>query len=152
MTGAYSENSETLVCDTSFVGHLSRPWRTPERYEHWDEAFVDRVEAASLAVSLVTIAESRAGYLSTGWGGSRLSKAELQLRRFRWIPVGRIYVQEWVRLRVAFRARGIAISDNDLWVAATACVRENALVTCDRDHLRIAPELGVEVLFLRPPV
>jgi len=28
----------------------------------------------------------------------------------------------------------------------------NALVTCDRDHLRIAKHLDVEVLYLQPPV
>ncbi len=45
------------------------------------------------------------------------------------------------------RSDGIAISDNDLWIAATASTSRSPLVTCDRDHVRIAPELGVEVLF-----
>jgi predicted nucleic acid-binding protein len=53
--------------------------------------------------------------------------------------------------RAMAKANGIAIGDNDLWIAAAASVREHVLVTCDRDHLRIAPELGVEVLCLRPP-
>jgi predicted nucleic acid-binding protein len=43
-------------------------------------------------------------------------------------------------------------SDNDLWIAATASSRGHALVTCDRDHQRIAPELPIEVVFLAPPV
>jgi predicted nucleic acid-binding protein len=47
---------------------------------------------------------------------------------------------------------GIAISDNDLWIAATASMCRSPLVTCDRDHVRIAPELGGEVLYLAPPV
>jgi predicted nucleic acid-binding protein len=66
--------------------------------------------------------------------------------------VDRSALDEWARLRAAARARGIAISDNDLWIAATAGVREYVLVTCDRDHQRIAPELPVEVVFLAPPV
>jgi predicted nucleic acid-binding protein len=74
------------------------------------------------------------------------------LEGFLQIPVDRSALDEWARLRAAARARGIAISDNDLWIAATAGVREYVLVTCDRDHQRIAPELPVEVVFLAPPV
>jgi len=59
---------------------------------------------------------------------------------------------EWARLSVAARGKGVALSDNDLWIAATARMLERVLVSCDRDHVRIAPELGVEVLFLQPPV
>jgi predicted nucleic acid-binding protein len=149
MMGAYGE---TLICDSSFVGHLARRDTTPGRYGRWDKAVLHRVEGAALAVSVVTIAESRAGYVGAGWGGSRLAAAEKVLERFRWIPVERTYVDEWARLRVAARMKGIAISDNDLWIAATASVREQVLVTCSRDHERIAPELPVEVVFLAPPV
>jgi predicted nucleic acid-binding protein len=81
----------------------------------------------------------------------RLEAAEAQLRRFRWIPVGRPHAEEWARLRVVAKRKGIAISDNDLWIAATASVGEGVLVTCDRDHQRIAPEMPVEVVLLAPP-
>jgi hypothetical protein len=37
-------------------------------------------------------------------------------------------------------------------IAATASVGESVLITCDRDHLRIARDLPVEVLYLQPPV
>jgi predicted nucleic acid-binding protein len=53
---------------------------------------------------------------------------------------------------VAAKARGVAVSDNELWIAATAVGRRQALVTCDRDHVRLAPELPIEVLFFAPPV
>jgi predicted nucleic acid-binding protein len=68
------------------------------------------------------------------------------------VRIDRTYLDEWARLRVAARARGVAISDNDLWIAATASVGESVLITCDRDHLRIARDLPVEVLYLQPPV
>jgi predicted nucleic acid-binding protein len=131
---------------------MRRRLRTPARYEHWDTATIDRVEAASLAISVVTIAETRAGYRLANWGAVRIERAEQELRRFLPIPVRRRYVSEWARLRSAAQAGGVAISDNDLWVAATASRREQVLLTCDRDHLRIAPELGVEVVYLAPPV
>lgn len=144
--------SENLICDTSFVSHLRRRVRTPTRYEQWDIETVARVEAASLAISVVTIAETRYGYRVAGWGGARIEITERELRRYSSIPVERRCAGEWARLRTAARARGIALSENDLWIAASASVGERVLVTCDRDHVRMAPELPVEVLFLAPPV
>jgi predicted nucleic acid-binding protein len=143
---------ETLICDTSFIGHLRRRVRAPARYEHWDAATIDRVEAASLAISVVTIAETRAGYRLADWGTSRIESTEQELRRYFPIPVRRHYASEWARLRTAAQTGGVAISDNDLWVAVTASRREEVLVTCDRDHQRIAPEMPVEVVYLPPPV
>ncbi|MBS1886357.1 MAG: type II toxin-antitoxin system VapC family toxin [Actinobacteria bacterium] len=151
MTGAYSGN-EKLICDTSFVGHLARRGRSPERYERWGEAAIDRVDAGEPAVSVVTVAETRAGYLNAGCGRARMAEIERQLGRFRWLPIRRSHVDEWARLRVAARTRGIAISHNDLWIAAKASIHAQVLVTCDRDHLRLAPDLPAEVLFLAPPV
>jgi predicted nucleic acid-binding protein len=143
---------ETLICDTSFVWHLLRRSKKPSRYGHWEPAAVDRVEAAFLAISVVTVAETRAGYMVANWGGARIAGVEEDLRRFYPIPVRRRYANEWARLRAAARTAGVAISDNDLWVAATASLREQVLVTCDRDHVRIAGELPGEVLYLAPPV
>ena len=141
-----------LICDTSFVGHFLRREERPVGYESWGVDVLGWIEESPWAVSIVTVAEARYGYLSSGWGNTRLAEAEARLRRFRWIPVRHRYVGEWARLRAASPRRGIAIGDNDLWIAATASVGERVLVTCDRDHQRIAPELPVEVVFLAPPV
>ena len=145
------EKQQKLICDTSFVGHFIRRIRVPERYEAWAPV-IDRVQAADPAVSLVTVAETRAGYLGAGWGLRRIVEAERRLGRFRLLPVRRAYADEWARLRVGAQARGISLSDNDLWIAATANVLGHDLVTCDRDHARIAQHLDVEVLYLQPPV
>ncbi len=144
--------SETLICDTSFVWHAWRRIRMPTRFEHWDEAIIDRIEAAPLAISVVTIAETRAGYLRANWGRSMVEATERRLQRFHSVPVRRCHTDEWARLRSLARAGGIAISDNDLWIAATASVGGRVLVTCDRDHVRIAEAMPVEVVYLAPPV
>jgi predicted nucleic acid-binding protein len=52
---------------------------------------------------------------------------------------------------MAARSRGVAIGANDLWIAAAASVWGRTLVTCDRDHERIAGEMPVEVVLLAPP-
>lgn len=143
---------ETLVCDTSLVGHLLRQRDKPDRYAHWDERDIARVGAATLAISIVTIAELRAGYVNAGWGSRLVANAERQWSAFVPLLIDDPHLNEWARLRGAARARGVAIGDNDLWIAATASVRRQTLITCDRDHVRIAPDLGAEVLFLAPPV
>ena len=143
---------ETLVCDTSFVGHLLRRRRRPERYVHWDDADVARIRASILAISIVTIAELRAGYLDASWGSRRIAEAERQWAAFLPLLIDDPYLNAWARLWAATRARGIAIGDNDLWIAATAAARRQTLVTCDRDHVRLAPDLPVEVMFFAPPV
>lgn len=143
---------QTLFCDSSFVAHLARRKDRPERYEHWDDATIAGIEAALLAISVVTIAEIRAGYVNAGWGRRRVAKEELALATFLPVTIDDPHLDEWARLQVAARARGIALSDNDLWIAATASVRESVLITCDRDHVRIARDLPVDVVYLQPPV
>jgi tRNA(fMet)-specific endonuclease VapC len=147
-----SEKREKLICDTSFVGHFARATRLLDRYEGWGGAVIDRVEVGDPAVSIVTIAEAYAGYLKAGWGGRRLTEAEGQFDRYRRLPIRWEFVEEWARLAVAAQGRGISIGDNDLWIAATANACRRPLVTCDRDHVRIAPDLRIEVLFVAPPV
>lgn len=143
---------ETLICDTSFVANLTRRVRRPKAYAHWDESVLGRLRAGLLAVSIVTIAELRAGYANAGWGSRRVADAERMVASFVPVLIDDPHLNEWARLWVAARARGIAIGDNDLWIAATASCRQKVLVTCDRDHQRIAGEMPVEVVFLAPPV
>jgi predicted nucleic acid-binding protein len=145
-------SSETLICDTSFVGHFMRRQASPDRYSHWDDSVMDRVEAGTLAISIVTIAEARAGFVNARWGRLRVAREELRLAEFPPVLIDDPHVSEWARLWIAVRRRGISLTDNDLWIAATASVRSRALVTCDRDHLRIAGDLPVEVVYLQPPV
>jgi predicted nucleic acid-binding protein len=144
--------SETLICDTSFVSHLLRLEETPDRYAHWGEGIMGRVESEILAISVVTVAEIRAGYLNAGWGPRKVSRTERKLRRFLPLLIDDPHLNEWARLSSAARSSGVALSDNDLWIAATASVGSRALVTCDRDQVRIASELGGEVVYLQPPV
>jgi predicted nucleic acid-binding protein len=104
-----------------------------------------------LAISVVTVAESRAGFLMDRWGPRRMRAGDLDLESFLQIPVDDDALDEWARLRAAARATGTAIGDNDLWAAA-ASTRRHVLATCDRDHVRIARDLPVEVVYLQPPV
>lgn len=143
---------ETLICDSSFVWHAVRRTRAPERYAQWDPDLVLRLQSALLAISVVTIAESRFGYPTAGWGIRKTAEVERALQGFVHFPLDDREADTYARLGAAAKARGLAVGDNDLWIAATSCARRYPLVTCDRDHERIAGEMPVEVVFLAPPV
>jgi predicted nucleic acid-binding protein len=141
---------ELLLCDTSFVAHVGARRAQPQRYRHWDEEDIERIEAAILAISVVSLAEARFGYLNANWGQSRIAAEERRLASFLQVPLDLPDLDEWARLKDLARRTGIAISDNDLWIAATASTRSHPLVTCDQDQKRLEPHLSVPVIYLPP--
>jgi predicted nucleic acid-binding protein len=142
-----SPSAELLVCDSSFVGAVAQRHTHPERIAHWDETIVQRIDRARLAISVFTLAEARVGFLVGEFGPKRIDREERRLRAFAQLPLDEQILAEWVRLRAAVRGLGLTMSDNDLWIAATASSYDAALVTCDRDQARIAHLLH-DVVFL----
>jgi predicted nucleic acid-binding protein len=139
---------ELLLCDTSFIAPLVALRAHPERYRHWDEATMQRVDTAILAISVVTLAEARFGYRNGDWGKRKIDEWERRFVSFLQIPLDFPDLDEWARLKDLAKSGGIAISDNDLWIAATASTRGHPLLTCDKDQLRLDPHLPVEVIYL----
>lgn len=140
---------EVIVCDTSLVGVLDRAAADPERTAHWVDAIRSRLDRAVLAISVVTDAEVRAGWRYAGWGAPRIAAAELRLLAYLAIPVDRGALDAWSELSAECKRRGLSMSDNDLWIAATAVSRNLPLASCDTDHRRI-DDPRLEVLFLPP--
>ena len=147
---AAPEAPERLLCDTSFVAHAGIRRVKPERYEHWDFQQVARIEAAVLAISVITLGEARFGYRNAGWGRARIAEEERRLSSFLQIPLDFPDLEEWGRLKDLAKRSGNSISDNDLWIAATASTRGHPLVTCDRDQQRLDQDLPVSVIYLPP--
>lgn len=150
MSTSATPPAERLLCDTSFVGHSAKRSARPARYAHWPADTLTRIEAAILAVSVITLAEARYGYLNAGWGADRIEREERRLAGFLQIPLDPTVLDEWARLRVLSRQEGWNVGDNDLWIAATASARGHALVTCDADQARIV-DPALEVLHLPAP-
>lgn len=147
---AAAPTAERLLCDTSFVGFSAKRSRGPSRYSHWPADAVERIQRSILAVSVITLAGARYGYLHAGWGESRIAREEQRLATFLHVPLDLTILDEWARLRHLGEESGWNISDNDLWIAATAATRGYPLVTCDSDQARIA-DPGLTVIHLRPP-
>jgi predicted nucleic acid-binding protein len=142
---------ERLLCDTSFLQHARARRAKPDRYSHWDERILQRIDAAILAISVVTLAEARFGFLNAGWGTKKRDAEEFRLRAFLQVPISARDLDEWARLQNESKAHGLNVGQNDLWIAATATTRGHPLVTCDDDQVRLKPYLPIEVIGLRPP-
>ena len=89
-----------------------------------------------VVVSIITIAELRAGVLAT---------ADLALRNRRMatleyaqtlspIPIDDVVAMHWAQLRVALRDSGRRMPVNDSWIAATALALGLPVVTQDDDY------------------
>jgi predicted nucleic acid-binding protein len=102
---------------------------------------------ASLSISVVTLAELRAGHAKARWGVQRRGQVEQWLRQFPWLSVDEPVADAWAALRDATRRAGRTCSTNDLWIAATGFVRRTPVVTCDRGFLALR-SLGVDVICL----
>ena len=84
------------------------------------------------------MAEMRAGALIAKWGAPRISEALRGLDTYLQIPLDPLIVEEWARLRSSARSAGFDhIPHNDLWITATASVREIPLVACDHDFVKL---------------
>jgi predicted nucleic acid-binding protein len=89
----------------------------------------------SLAVSVVTLAELRAGVLAA----RDLETRDRRLTTYAYVrdldlvPVDADVAEAWAVLRVRLRDRGVAMGVNDAWIAATAIALGVPLVTQDAD-------------------
>ena len=141
---------ERLLCDTSFVGASAKRLAQPGRFAHWPSDALLRIDAAILAISVITLAEARYGYLNAGWGTARIAREEHRLAGFLQVPLDPSVIDEWARLRLSSKQSGWNVGDNDLWIAATASARGYVLLTCDADQARIA-DSTLDVLHLPAP-
>jgi hypothetical protein len=97
-----------------------------------------------IAVSIVTVAELRAGVLSAADVGTRDRRLGTLLRALELqpLPVDEAVAEAWARLRVALRDHGLRMPVNDSWIAATAVALGVPVVTQDSDYVAV-PGLDV---------
>lgn len=100
------------------------------------------------AISIVTVAELRAGVLSAPDIESRdrrLSTLE-RISRAAILPVDHGVARVWAGMRAYLAASGKNVSVNDLWIAATAAASEMPVVTQDRDFYALSGVNGLTVI------
>ena len=93
-----------------------------------------------LAISVITLAELRAGVLAAVDVATRdlrlatLTEA-LQLDA---VPIDQTIAESWARLRLLLREAGLKMPVNDSWIAATAMSLGVPVVTQDDDYVDLS--------------
>jgi predicted nucleic acid-binding protein len=140
---------EVLLCDTSYVGHARLAALEPSRYAHWPREILDRIRNAVLAISVITIAEERAGEIYRNWGQRLVEEAGERRKRLTWVPLDLVIVERWAQLDAELKRSGQrAVDDNDLWICATAIAHDLVLVTCDKPQSEVP---GLQSPIYLPP-
>ena len=86
-----------------------------------------------LGVSIVTVAELRAGVLAAASAASRARRLATLERALELdpVPIDDAVARAWAELRVSLRDAGQRMGVNDSWIAATAIALGISLVTQD---------------------
>jgi predicted nucleic acid-binding protein len=102
----------------------------------------------SVAISIITVAELRAGILSAPDIESR-DRRLYTLERIAGttiLAVDHKIAQTWAGMRAYLAASGERVSGNDLWIAATAASTGMPVVTQDRDFHALSGVNGLTVI------
>ena len=99
----------------------------------------------SLAVSVITLGELRAGVLVAGDIATRHQRLTTMgwVLRLDPLPIDDRVAEAWAWLRVQLRDLGRRMPVNDSWIAATAIALEIPIVTQDDDYSVGIPDLQV---------
>ena len=134
-------DSEWLVLDTSVTSLLMGDPRRPYVMEY--RAIISQRD---FGLPMVVISELMQGALSDGWGRPRRAALIAFINRLPQFDMTFATAFHCATTRAECRRRGIGITENDAWIAATALALDSILVTHDRDHLRMraaVPQLRV---------
>ena len=102
----------------------------------------------SAAISIITVAELRAGILSAPDIQSRDRRLHTleRISRTTTLSVDHGVARIWAGMRAYLAASGKRVSGNDLWIAATAAAAEMPVVTQDRDFCALSGVNGLTVI------
>lgn len=125
-------STQLFVLDTNVTSMLMG---APDRPESAQYRAVVAGKAVGLPVAV--IAELMQGALIDGWGAPRREALIIFINRLLHLEATYQTAYHAALIRAECRRRGVATSENDAWIAATALSLNSVLVSHDRDHLRM---------------
>ena len=93
------------------------------------------------AISFVTLGELKFWSYKKKWGKAKLDDLTSRLRSVIIVPYDDAVCDMYAQLKVDMQAEGLAIADNDLWIAACAVRHSITLITHNRKHFEKVPRL-----------
>ncbi len=133
-----------FLLDTGVVLHATR--QNSPVSKALDQQFGLSTSRFRPAICEVSIGELLAFTLSDKWGERRKAILEAQIRKALVIPLSHpgIY-QRFAEVSSAMRASGVAIGQNDVWIAAATITAGFTLLTTDRGFLSVCRVAKLEV-------
>lgn len=135
-------NREVVLVDTNIASYRFR------QSQEFD-AFRPLLEGRIGAISVITYGECLFGARAAGWPESRVDGYDAHLRKYVILPVDRDVVLAYAKVGGQLKLSGIGLSDNDLWIAASAIRYGLPLLTNDSDFRRVP---GLHLLTSAQPV
>jgi len=111
--------------------------------------FAPLLQGRVIVVSFQTVAELYRWALERGFGERRMQELEGLLRRLVVVPSSNALCAEWAAVHAEARQRGLSISPQDAWIAATARLYDLPLLTNNRRDFEQVD--GVTLLEPPPP-
>ncbi len=126
-----SSDRDLLLLDTNIVIHLIRGNEVGRRV---DGLFNLRHRPERPLISVVTVAEGLALALQFGWGDAKIARLQELFTELLIVDVHQERIlRAYAEIADFARRHGRALSDNDIWIAATAVATGAHLITADRD-------------------
>ena len=124
----------TLLLDTDVFTFLFKDHPLADAYR-------PHVEARTLAISFMTVAELFQGAFRAGWGTKQVERLESRIASYVVIPSSTLISKRWGVVRFVRRAQ--PISPEDAWIAATALQQDWPLVTHNAKDFHGIPGLRI---------
>jgi predicted nucleic acid-binding protein len=126
-----------VLVDTNIVSYLYKQDTRSQLYER-------HLLGKEVAISLMTVAELLQWAAIRNWALPRVQHLEATITsKYTILPIDRDTCRQWATVRAQRSARGLPISPQDVWVAATALQYSIALVTHNPDDFKEIPSLQV---------
>lgn len=130
-----SEPVSAVVLDTDVYSYLLRTG------DKRGELYRPHVQGKTIAVTFITVGELYYGAEKRGWGKRRLALLEQRLRSTVIIPFDAQVCKTYASLKAQLANAGRVVADNDLWIASCAVRHKLPLISNNRKHFQVIPEL-----------
>jgi len=107
----------------------------------WERLYSRPVVDKVLAISFVTVGELLFGAIKRKWGPARFADLRFRIRNTVVLPYDLALSETYASLKALLYASGRPVTDNDLWIAASAVRHSLPLISNNRSHFERIPEL-----------
>ena len=125
---------QAVLVDTDVYSYLMKGGRPADIYR-------PHVEGKLVAISFVTVGELYFGAYKRKWGPDKIANLTKRLRSTVIVPYDVEVCKRYAAIRAHLEAKGTPVAANDIWIAACAIRHSIPLVSNNRAHFEVVPDL-----------